>query len=205
MCYHSGFEGVFMSRPLLEQHVRWRVHAVPNVPILAAALDRLLRQLSTRSVDGLWRECSRAAATVASIRWDVVSGEGFRFRETTGAGPAPVQLINRYAGQVQRVLTRPHASSRVLTRLRAPARAQSRRLRRNLALPEDEVHANGLDPCTAERDVGLPSVILPVREQMEQDVRKRSAEWHAGKGRIRDRLPQRLRGESGDEGAHAGV
>lgn len=57
-----------MSRPLLEQHVRRRVHAVPNVTIMASALDRLLRQLSTRSVDGLWRECSRAAATVASIR-----------------------------------------------------------------------------------------------------------------------------------------
>ena len=114
-----------MSRPLLEQHVRRRVHAVPNVTIMASALDRLLRQLSTRSVDGLWRECSRAAATVASIRWNVVSGEDFRFRETTGAGPAPVQLINRYVGQVQRVLTRPHASSRVLTRPHASSRARA--------------------------------------------------------------------------------
>ncbi len=34
--YHSGFEGVFMSRPLLEMHIRRRVLALPNVTTLAS-------------------------------------------------------------------------------------------------------------------------------------------------------------------------
>lgn len=68
----------------------------------AAALDRRLRGRGSRSLDGLWRLYFRDVARVVSIPWDVVSGEDFRFRETTGARPPLVHLINRYVGQVQK-------------------------------------------------------------------------------------------------------
>ncbi|MCC6770603.1 MAG: FAD-binding monooxygenase [Gemmatimonadaceae bacterium] len=73
-----------------------------SAALQAAALDRLMRDRRGRSLDGLWREYFRDVARVVSIPWDVVSGEDFRFRETTGARPPLVGLINRYVGQVQK-------------------------------------------------------------------------------------------------------
>ena len=73
-----------------------------SATLQAAALDRLLQQRGGgASFDGMWRPYFRAVAKVVGIPWDVVSGEDFRFHETTGARPPLVHLINRYVGQVQ--------------------------------------------------------------------------------------------------------
>ncbi len=73
-----------------------------SATLQAATLDRLLQQRGAATLDGLWKSYFRAVGKVVDIPWDVVSGEDFRFHETTGARPPLVHLINRYVGQVQK-------------------------------------------------------------------------------------------------------
>lgn len=73
-----------------------------SATLQAAALDRLLERWPGATFDALWKPYFRAVARIVDIPWDVVSGEDFRFPETTGARPPLVRLINRYVGQVQK-------------------------------------------------------------------------------------------------------
>lgn len=63
--YNSGFEGVFMSRPLLEQHVRRRVLALPNVKVLAST-----------DVEGIIFNSDRTRVTGVQLRGDVSGKPG---------------------------------------------------------------------------------------------------------------------------------
>ncbi|MFN8570542.1 MAG: hypothetical protein U0132_00720 [Gemmatimonadaceae bacterium] len=99
--FPSGFEGLFLSRPLVEQHIRRRVLALPNVTCLGGtSVDALLSSPDQQSVCGVVVRPARAEQHESTpLLGDLVvdaTGRGSRTPERLerlGYAPPPVSEV----------------------------------------------------------------------------------------------------------------
>lgn len=118
--FESGFEGLFLSRPLVEQHIRRRVLALPNVTCLSGtSVDSLLTSTDRTAVTGVVVRPAHAQDEHATpLLGDLIvdaTGRGSRTPdrlERLGYAPPPVSEVKVDIAYATRLYRRTSAGLR---------------------------------------------------------------------------------------------
>jgi len=108
-----GIDGLFMSRPFLEWHVRERVRAIPNVKLVAGKVTGLIASDDGAALRGVWMGDARVDAEL------VVDASGRASQVPAGfraiGFPAPsVEEVRVDVGYATRLFRRPKGDERAL-------------------------------------------------------------------------------------------